>query len=144
MPAIFTPSAIERTLAAMPDDPSSDAVPEVSVKRHPSFWHDPLVRGVLAADAADNISTNLSPGVELNPLLPTNKVANLGMQGGLSALKALAIHKLDQKHSTLAKILAGLDIGIGAYDTANNVSVIGGYGTLPGFGAEGQLSGRSK
>ena len=112
-------------------------VPAIAAKKpSQSIWKDKLVLASMAADAGDYLSTNIGPGgVEMNPLLSAKPVVNGLEQGGLSILKALALHKLSQSHPTLAKILGGVNIAVGAFDTASNLKVdAGGEPLIPPYG----------
>ena len=117
----------------------TQAAPEPApAAKKPGFWHDKLALASMAADAGDYLSTDVAapPGsVEMNPLLSNNHLVNGLEQGGLSILKALALHKLSESHPTLAKILGGANIAVGAFDTASNIKYdIDGKPLVPNYG----------
>ena len=129
----------------------SPSAPAPTTPKDRPFWKNPLTMSMMAADLGDNVSTITGKPVytsmgnligktrEANPLLPQNHIANAAMQGGLSVAKAALINKLSRTHPNLAKVLAGVDIGVGTFDTASNLRVAGGGRPFGIFQSEARL-----
>jgi len=88
---------------------------------------NPLLLTLAILHGADVATTQVvlkQGGIELNPVVPQQRAANLLVGSAASAADVWILHKLSAKHPKLAKAIAFTAIGVEGWAVAHNATQI--------------------